>query len=95
MKKPSSIERADASAWLPFKRSHCLSAIHLARKGQVGMGVDPTLDAVITIHEIPKKANLLAATRCQACKSIQGSKAPSSPIFLFFNDFFPRGYSLL
>jgi hypothetical protein len=73
MKKPSSIERADASAWLPFKRSHCLSAIHLARKGQVGMGVNPTLNATITIHEIPKKANVLAARSGQACKSIQAS----------------------
>ena len=57
MKKPSSIERADASAWLPFKRSHCLSAIHLARKGQVGMGVNPTLNANLMITKHKSESN--------------------------------------
>ena len=34
MKKPSE-RRADASAWLPFKRSHCLIGFHLARRGRL------------------------------------------------------------
>jgi hypothetical protein len=41
MKKPSANERADASRLVTGARSHCLSANHLAREGQVGVGVDP------------------------------------------------------
>lgn len=63
MKKPSADERADASAWLLFKRglpdrlnSHiCLAAVHLARKGQVGLGVNPTLNAVGIIFNQKKR----------------------------------------
>jgi hypothetical protein len=42
MKKPSANERADASRLVTGVRSHCFSANHLAREGQVGEGVGPT-----------------------------------------------------
>ena len=55
MKKPSANERADASRLVTGARSHCLSANHLAREGQVGEGVNPTPNVVRIIAVVLKE----------------------------------------
>ena len=81
MKKPSANERADASRLVTGVRSHCLSANHLTREGQVGEGVSPN-----SLCGVDYRINRIGGQRATALPNREESRMESPVIPIFSKD---------